>query len=318
MRNKRILYQLGAFLCCMIWGSIFPIMKVCYQEMHIPSNAVAEELLLAGLRFSLAGIILLLLFKVITRGKLFPDRRDMLKVFGYGLEQTTLQYTLFYIAIGFLPGSRGSIINATNAFLSVILAHFLTKSDRMNRYKVLGCVVGLGGLVVLGTDSGSGSGGTSLLFWDLLMFLAGASFSVSNLIAKSLSRRVDPVLLSGWGMLFGGVVLCIIAAIMGAGMLHGSLLGWGMFVALALSSVISVGLWNWLLKRCPVSSVSVYTCLMPVISSLLSAVLLREQVFTLTNLLSLFMVSSGVFFVNFHFEQKAPRCMPAHSQAINK
>jgi drug/metabolite transporter (DMT)-like permease len=189
--------------------------------------------------------------------------------------------------------------------------HFLTKSDRMTRYKALGCIIGLGGLLVLGASSGSGSGGERLLRWDILMFLSGACFSVSNILAKALSRRIDPLLLSGWAMLLGGLALCVIALSLGAEPLHGSPLGWVMFVALALSSVVSVGLWNWLLKRCPVSSISVFTCLMPVIGSLLSAALLHEQVFTLSNLLSLVMVSSGVFFVNYHFQRNSKPCTAA-------
>jgi drug/metabolite transporter (DMT)-like permease len=284
-----------------IWGSAFSLTKICYRELNIINDEVSGQLLLAGCRFFLAGGLLLLWQRRFSRQKIVSCRRDMLGMCGFGLVQTTLQYAMFYLSIGWLPGSRSSVICATNAFVSVILAHFLIKNDRLNRYKVLGCVVGLTGLVILGI----GDGGTAnVSVWDLLMFLSGITFSVGNIICKGLTGRLPALLVAGWQMLFGGLALCLIAWSLGAGMLHGTLLGWTMFFVLVLQSVVTMGLWSWLLKRCPVSHISVFTCLIPIIGVLFSAALLQEQVFTLSNMLSMLMVASGVFFVNYTFRSK--------------
>lgn len=308
-RNRQLLYTLGAVLCCVIWGSAFSLTKICYQELNIVNDGAASKLLLAGCRFFLAGGVLLLWQKLFAHQKIFVCRRDLLGMWGFGLVQTALQYALFYLAIGWLPGSRSSVICATNAFVSVILAHFLIKNDRMNRYKAIGCVVGLIGLVILGVGDGGAAGGISI--WDLLMFLSGITFSVGNIICKGLTGRLSALLVAGWQMLFGGLVLCVIALSLGAQMLHGSLLGWTMFAVLALQSVVSMGLWSWLLKRCPVSHISVFTCLIPIIGVLFSALLLHEQVFTLSNMLSMILVSSGVFFVNYTFRPKKEADKPS-------
>ena len=300
--NRQLIYYLGAIFCCIIWGSAFSLTKICYSELHIVSGDVPGQLLLAGTRFSMAGLILLVVQRIFLHQRIWVGRRDVLGMCGFGLVQTALQYALFYLSIAWLPGARSSVICATNAFISVILAHFLVKNDRMNRQKGIGCLVGLAGLVVMGVGDGNGAGGISI--WDLLMFMSGIMFSLGNIICKGLTERLSALLVAGWQMLFGGLVLCLVAVVLGADALRGSLLGWTMFAILTLQSVVSMGLWSWLLKRCPVSHISVFSCLIPIIGVLFSAFLLHEQVFTLSKMLSMILVSSGVFFVNFNFQSR--------------
>ena len=79
---------------------------------------------------------------------------------GLGLWQTAAQYFFYYSAVALLTGAMGGILNSTQSFMGVILAHFLYgKADRMTPRKALGCALGFGGVLIatLG-NHGIGSG----------------------------------------------------------------------------------------------------------------------------------------------------------------
>ena len=55
--QKTVVVWLGAMLCCALWGSAFPCIKLGYAMFGIPSDAVGSQILFAGYRFTLAGVL---------------------------------------------------------------------------------------------------------------------------------------------------------------------------------------------------------------------------------------------------------------------
>jgi hypothetical protein len=49
--QKTIVVWLGAFFCCLLWGSAFPCIKIGYRLFDIPANALRHRfcLLVSGL-----------------------------------------------------------------------------------------------------------------------------------------------------------------------------------------------------------------------------------------------------------------------------
>ena len=55
--NKKLLTKTPvvcglAIICCLLWGSAFPCIKIGYQMFNIPSGAVGSQFLFAGIRFT--------------------------------------------------------------------------------------------------------------------------------------------------------------------------------------------------------------------------------------------------------------------------
>jgi drug/metabolite transporter (DMT)-like permease len=71
-----------------------------------------------------------------------------------GVTQTSLQYVFFYIGLAFTTGVKGSIMNATGTFFSVLLAHFIYQNDKLSYNKTLGCVLGFAGVMVVNLNNG--------------------------------------------------------------------------------------------------------------------------------------------------------------------
>lgn len=64
-----------AVLCTMLWGSAYPGVKIGYQLFAIASNDVWGQLLFAGSRFSLAGLLVLIITAVTHRGIFYPKKK---------------------------------------------------------------------------------------------------------------------------------------------------------------------------------------------------------------------------------------------------
>ena len=72
-----------------------------------------------------------------------------------GLAQTTVQYVFFYVGLAHTTGVKGSIMNATGTFFSVLLAHWVYHNDRLSHAKLWGCVVGFAGVMVVNLGRGT-------------------------------------------------------------------------------------------------------------------------------------------------------------------
>lgn len=283
-----------ALLCCALWGSAFPCVKVGYQMLSI--ERTGSQLLFAGCRFFLAGLLALLLGGLAERRMLRIPRSAVPAVIGQGLLQTTAQYVCFYISLAHISGSRGSVLNATSAFFAILFAPLLLRGERITMRTALGCLIGFAGVLVLNLAPG-GQGGFTWL-GDGLMLLCAAIYGASSVTLKRISGCASPAAITAWQLLAGSAVLIVLGLLAG-GQLSGftpasaTLLGY-----MALLSAAAFSIWAALLKHNPVGKISVYGFCIPVFGVLFSAIFLHEQFVSLKNLLALLLVSAGVCLVN--------------------
>ncbi len=198
-----------AILCTLLWGSAYPAIKNGYALLQIEAHDVASQMVFAGQRFLLAGILLLILARLLGRHRGQFSAQKMRQVALLGLTQTTLQYIFFYIGVAFATGVKASIINATGTFFSVLLAHFIYHNDRLTRRKTLGCLVGFIGVFIVNFNH-------SLL--DFQFTLAGegsvmfAAFilAAASIYGKKVSQGMDAMLMTAWQLAIGGLALLLI------------------------------------------------------------------------------------------------------------
>ena len=65
--SNPVVVLFGALICCALWGSAFPCIKIGYKMMHIASSDTASQILYAGCRFTLAGILAVFLGSLTQR-----------------------------------------------------------------------------------------------------------------------------------------------------------------------------------------------------------------------------------------------------------
>lgn len=186
-----------ALICCALWGSAIPCIKIGYELLGIQNGDVPSEFLFAGVRFMLAGAIALAA-AVITRRRLpRVSRTGWPLVIRLSLAQTIVQYAFFYIGVSNASGVRGSIVNAMNTFLCVLMAALVFRQERLTARKVLGCAIGFTGVVIVNLTGGD-SGGAVTLTGEGFILIAAVSYAVSSALIHTYSQREDPVALSGY------------------------------------------------------------------------------------------------------------------------
>ena len=296
--QKTPVVWIGALICCALWGSAFPCIKLGYEWMQIASGDIASQILYAGLRFTLAGILTILIGSVAQRRILFPTVSAMPRVLWLCMLQTVAQYLFFYIGLAHTTGVKASIIEGMNVFVAVLVAALLFHQEKLTLRKLLGCVIGFLGVVCVNLN------GLSLdapVHWngEFFIFLSTVAYAFSSVYMKKYSKDHNPVMLSGYQFLLGGIIMSACGLLAG-GQLHSfSGRSIAMLFWLATVSAVAYSIWSILLKYNPVSKVAVFGFMNPVFGFLLSSILLNEDTtISFITIGSLILVCAGIFIVN--------------------
>lgn len=292
---------LGCLVCCALWGSAFPCIKIGYGLFGIPAHDSASQLLFAGLRFTLAGMLVIVGMSVAQRRLLVPQARDIKPICILSLFQTIGQYFFFYLGLSRASAMSSSIIEASANFLAILFAALAFHTEKLNAAKVLGCVLGFAGVALVNLSGADGTFGFTLdgEGFILASTVAGA---LSTCLIGIFSREHDGVLLAGWQFLVGGLVLTAIGFLMGGALSPPTAIApaIALIIYMALISAVAYSLWSRLLAVNPVSRVSVFGFMNPVFGVLLSALLLGEGAGTspITVIVALLLVCGGIIIVN--------------------
>lgn len=288
-----------ALVCTFLWGSASPCIKLGYALFQIPSNETWTQILFAGMRFILAGTLTILIGSALGRKMLVPTKSSIPSIAKLALFQTILQYIFFYIGLAHNSGVKASIINGSNTFFVILLAGLVFRQEKLSFKKIAGCVVGFAGVIIVSMNGKSIDMNLSLM-GDGSLFLCAISYAVSSCLMKNYSKNHNPVMLSGYQFILGGIVMVILGFIMGGRITHVSVSAVLMLFYLACISAVAYSLWGILLKHNPVSKVAIFGFTNPVFGVLLSAWWLGEgsSELGINALMALILVSMGILIVN--------------------
>lgn len=251
----------------------------------------------AGYRFFLSGILTFVIGCILEKRILTIKTSSIGCILRQGIMQTTVQYFFFYVGMANTSGTKGSIINASNAFISIVAAHFMLKSEKMTLKKWLGCGLGLAGVVVINLVPGAWGSGFSLQ-GEGMVFICAAAYGISTVLLKMISDRESAMAITAYQSLIGSAILIVIGLVLGGKVEGFTVKSTGLLIYMALITTVSFSLWALLLKYNSVGRVAIYGFTIPVFGVGLSAIFLGEQIFTLRNLLALVLVSIGIIIVN--------------------
>ena len=175
-----------AILCNMLWGSAIPFINLGYKLFEIPAGQPATQIVFAGCRFFLAGLLTILFTSMAQRRFVRPKKQNIHMVFCLGALQTVIQYLFFYIGVANTPSVKSAIIQGLNAFVAILIACYIFRSERMNRLKWIGGLLGVAGVIAVNLD-GSSLGGS--------MKLTGEGFLLISMVAGACTM---PYLIVSW------------------------------------------------------------------------------------------------------------------------
>ena len=289
--------MLVALVVAVLWGSAYPGVKIGFDLFGIATEDSPTKMLFAGVRFFLAGMMTVGFASVQEKRLIRPTRAELPRVAVLGLILTTIQYIFYYIGLAHISASKGAILFSCGTFLAVLASPLLVKGERLTVRKVVGCCIGFAGVM---TVNGGSLAGSMTLLGEGFILIAAASFGLGSTWSKTVSANCSPTMVTGYQMLIGGAVLCVIGPIAGGRLTRitpGALL---LLLYLSFLSAAAFSLWTMLLKYNDVGKVTVYNFLVPVFGTALSGIFLHEDVLTARNLIALTLVCIGIIIVNLH------------------
>ena len=149
-----------ALTAAIAWGWAYPLIKLGFAEFGITQVMTGSKMLFAGVRFILAGLIVLAIAAATRRRFEVAGAGGWLYVLLFALLNTGLHYYFFYVGLSYSDGARAAILNSLGTFLLVLLACMFFKSDKLTSSKIIGCALGFAGIMALNIGGGAGGGFT--------------------------------------------------------------------------------------------------------------------------------------------------------------
>ena len=297
-KNNKYKTLLAVF-CGVCWSLAYPFIKVGYGEFQIASDDLGGKILFAGVRFFMAGLFVTLFCVFVRKEKLdLKDRKDIRWLLLLALVNTTLHYMFAYIGLGYNPSGRSTILDSLGSFILIVISTMMFADDRMSSNKLIGCLLGLAGIVMINVEPG-GNFFENITFRGDGMILLNAVFSaLGGIITRIVSKKMNIMPATGLSMMIGGALM------LGIGFAIGPDRPWnigikGLLVlfVLIMISAVCFAIYNELLAWHPISQISIYNALNPVLGVIFAALILKEDL-KWQYLISVILVAAGIWFVN--------------------
>ena len=278
--------HLMAFLAVLIWGMTFIASKVLV--------GLLDPYWLIVLRFTLAWAVLFLLSPKPLK---LLDRKTEGSVILCGIAGVTLYYIFQNVALVYSTAANTGVISAASPLFTALILYFFGRRVKLSPLFFVGCVLCVGGIAVI---SWGGGGAEMHLFGDFFAVLAMAAWGLyCVLILRTNGTELSELQMTR-KIFFWGTVLCIPPALVLGELMPltvftgGGLALWGNLLYVAvLSSAVSYLFWGEATKKIGAVTTSVYLYLLPVVTVIGSAVILREKV-TVATVVAIVAILAGL------------------------
>lgn len=284
-----------ALTAAIAWGWAYPLIKLGFDYFAITAEMTGNKILFAGVRFTLAGMIILALAKATGRSFALRKGSDWWFMLVFALFNTTIHYAAFYIGLSHSAGARAAILNSLSVFSLVIMACIFFRSDRFTVGKVLGCSIGFAGILAL--NMGGEESGRFTLMGDGMIIVNALCSAVASLLTRGLVKRVDIFVGTGYSLALGGLLLLVPSLFFGATLPQ---INWqGVITLILLIGISALGfvLYNKLLTCNPVGKVAIYNSLIPVVGAVTSCLCLGEP-FYWKYVVAAALATAGIYTIN--------------------
>lgn len=282
----------------LVWGSSYLASRIGVQ--HLP------PLLFAGVRFSCAGLVMLLVARLL-RQRVRPAGREWRDLALLALLAFVASNGLSIWALQWLPSNQTALLNVSAPLWIVLLGAFGARGHRPGPREIAGLVLGFVGTALVIRPAGGAGTGTSLVPQGAVL-LGCVAWAIATIYLRNVAPRLSVLTLIGWQMLLGGAGLVTLGLARGEAQLwHWS---WTGVLALAYLTVFASCLahtaYAWLTLHTSPTSLGTYAYVNPLIATLLGWWVLQEHL-TPLQLTGMPIVLGGVLLINWPMRRRAAR-----------
>ena len=265
--NYRAWIALGAV--CLFWGTT-------YLGIRMSLECFSPATLLA-VRYTLSGAILLIAARAMRVH--IPRGRELFFTALYGVITIGIGTGALVFAETWVPSGMASIFITTSPFWMTGIEASLAGGERIHMPAIVGMLVGLAGTIVLVSRDALGIGAHGgLLSGFLLLQLGCCGWAIGSVLQRRYVTAAHPVVSGAVQQLATGLVFAVPALLIHPQMPHVTTRG---LVALAwlvvFGSIVGYSAFIYVMDKLPVSVVSIYNYVNPVVAVILGWVFYRER-----------------------------------------
>lgn len=294
---------LTALFCTVCWGLCYPLIKLNQNYFSVESTDIFSQFFLAGVRMTFSGILIFIIC-FITKSFCLPEKKQWTGVIFITLFQTIIHYALTYLGQGMTDGSKTPILKEISAFFIIIIMNFVSKDDKLTLNKIIGCLLGFSGVVIINL---SGGFNFNIQPGDIIIIGAALSNAIGQVFLKfSSSSARSPFTIVAFSHFTGGLIMLLIGIIGGGKLIATGTASYFLLIAIVFTTAIPYMLWSQLYKYNKASIMSVYCLMTPLFGMLFTSLFFgNSNVFSLYSVGALVLISLGILCVNLHFGKKS-------------
>lgn len=288
MKSKIWLALIALYI---VWGSTYLGIKVAIETI--------PPFFHAGIRFLISGIILVVWQRAV--GQSMPTRKQWVSTAIIGTFLLLGGNGLVSWAEQFIPSGIAALIIATVPLFLMIGEAMRPNGVKPNWQGIVGLLIGFVGIFILVGPSEISGNTTKLNSFGVIALLSACLFwAIGSIYSKSADLPKSSLMNTGAQMLMGSVSLFIVSLI------SGELNGWdatavsarsiyGVIYLILMGSLVGFASFGWLLKNAPISLVSTYAYVNPIVAVLLGVWFANEVLEPRIWLASAIIIGSVIF-----------------------
>lgn len=270
------------------WGTTWFVSKLIVHDI--------PPLQMTGIRQIVAGLILILYF--FSKGIKLPGKRELLYHLMCGFLLISCSNGLTTWAIKYIPSFLGALISCLMPFV-MILSNTIFFNERVKPVVYLALLVGFTGVSILLLSFRQEMHGSHFTLGIVLSLISVGTWTGGTLLSTRNRMKLNPFEGIGWQMFFGGCILLLSSLLTGQYTALSGIpaMSWiEVFYLVLVGSILCFTCYLYALKTMPVSLVSIYVYINPIVALLLGVIFLDEKI-TLQIVAGILVTLAGIYLV---------------------
>jgi drug/metabolite transporter (DMT)-like permease len=290
MNNKNTIAYICLAAVCLVWGTTYLALRIAV--LHFP------PFLFTALRQTTAGLILASV--MLSVGKIaFPKKDLIIRQAIGGFFMLTLGNGLVAWAEMHIPSGIAAIICSLMPVAVILINLALSRDEKPTLPIALGVALGLIGVLLIFSEHVSEFSKTEYLIGIVLTFVAVLSWAGGSIWIKKKNTDSDPFLNAALQMFFGGL-WCFPLSLMFddlSAVSWSAEAGYSLLYLIVFGSLIAYASYSYALRKLPMTIVSMYAYINPLVAVLLGWLVLDEK-FNLKIVVAFLLTVAGIYIVN--------------------
>lgn len=286
--NLLAYFALGAV--CIIWGTTYLALRVGVTQF--------PAFLFSGIRFLIAGPILLLLVAMFRKVD-FPSRKIILQQAVSGLLLCTFGVGIVGWSEMYVSSGLAAIICSVMPIWVMLINFAIASDDQPALPVVLGLLIGLLGIVLIFGEHVADFSEPSYTLGIVTTFVGNICWAIGTVWVKRKTLATDAFLAAGLQMLFGGIFLMPMSLIFDdySSISYSPDMLFSLVYLILFGSVAAYACYSYAIKKLPMTQVSLYAYINPIVAVVLGALMLGERL-NMRIAIGILITLAGIYVVN--------------------